>query len=239
MFSLDGVVPWGRSFDEYSRMFALTSADFGGRILGCGDGPASFNAEGTRRGHSIVSIDPIYQWAAADIQQRIDVTAETVLEQTARHAAQFAWESIPSVEALADVRLSAMRDFIIDYETGRGSGRYVAGSLPHLPFDSASFDLGLCSHFLFLYGEHFDERFHRDSVRELARVADEIRIFPLLALNGARSAHLEACVDELRALDRDVSIERVPYEFQRGGNEMLRASARNAMGRMRLVREDP
>jgi hypothetical protein len=27
MFTLDRVVPWGRSFDEYQRMFALTEAD--------------------------------------------------------------------------------------------------------------------------------------------------------------------------------------------------------------------
>ena len=44
MFALDQVVPWGRSFDEYRRMFALTDADLSRVILGCGDGPASFNA---------------------------------------------------------------------------------------------------------------------------------------------------------------------------------------------------
>jgi hypothetical protein len=34
MFTLDHVVPWGRSFDEYRRMFALTSEDLDRRILG-------------------------------------------------------------------------------------------------------------------------------------------------------------------------------------------------------------
>jgi hypothetical protein len=43
-FTLDKVVPWGRSFDEYVRMFDLTPADLGKRILGCGDGPASFGS---------------------------------------------------------------------------------------------------------------------------------------------------------------------------------------------------
>lgn len=33
MFKLDQVVPWGRSFEEYRRMFALSDADLGGRIL--------------------------------------------------------------------------------------------------------------------------------------------------------------------------------------------------------------
>ena len=43
-FKLDQIVPWGRSFDEYVRMFGLTDLDLGKTILGCGDGPASFNA---------------------------------------------------------------------------------------------------------------------------------------------------------------------------------------------------
>jgi len=61
MFNLDQVVPWGRSFDEYRRMFGLADADLGRRIVGCGDGPAAFNAEATARGARVVSCDPIYQ----------------------------------------------------------------------------------------------------------------------------------------------------------------------------------
>ena len=49
-FTLSDIVPWGRSYDEYLRMFGLGDAELRLRILGCADGPASFNAEGTRRG---------------------------------------------------------------------------------------------------------------------------------------------------------------------------------------------
>ena len=34
---LSEVIPWGRSFEEYRRVFALTDEDLAGRILGCGD----------------------------------------------------------------------------------------------------------------------------------------------------------------------------------------------------------
>ena len=91
MFSLSSVVPWGRSFDEYVRMFALAEADLASRILGCGDGPASFNVEATRRGARVVSSDPLYQFAAAQIRQRIDETATEVLEQARRNAHEFVW----------------------------------------------------------------------------------------------------------------------------------------------------
>jgi hypothetical protein len=45
--SLDKIVPWGCSRQEYELMFNLTASDTNGVILGCGDGPASFNAEMT------------------------------------------------------------------------------------------------------------------------------------------------------------------------------------------------
>jgi hypothetical protein len=66
------------------------------------------------------------------------------------------------------------------------------------------------------------EVFHHASVKELCRVAREVRIFPLLALGGDRSPFVDSCVGALREAGHDVSIEHVPYEFQRGGNQMMR-----------------
>ena len=42
---LNEVIPWGRSFEEYRRMFALTDEDLAGRTLGCGDGPATRSSQ--------------------------------------------------------------------------------------------------------------------------------------------------------------------------------------------------
>jgi hypothetical protein len=58
---LDQVVPFGRSFDEYHQMFALSEVDLTGKILSVADGPASFNAEGTQKGYSITSLDLVYR----------------------------------------------------------------------------------------------------------------------------------------------------------------------------------
>ena len=223
MFTLSSVVPWGRSFDEYRRMFALTDGDLGGRILGCGDGPASFNAEATRRGTQVVSCDPLYQFSGGQIQQRIDETAPEVLEQARRNAHEFVWdEVIPDIEALKRVRMTAMSAFLDDYDLGRAEGRYLDAGLPSLGFADDAFDLALCSHFLFLYSQQLDEAFHVQSMRELCRVAREVRVFPLLALGGQVSPYVAAVRDLLRRDGRRVTIERVPYEFQRGGNEMMR-----------------
>lgn len=226
MFTLDHVVPWGRSFDEYQRMFALSGPDLAGRTLGCGDGPASFNAEATARGFNVVSCDPIYRFDADAIRARLAATRGEVIAQTRRNAHEFVWESIADVEALERLRLDAMEAFLNDFERGREAGRYVDASLPTLPFEDGSVDLALCSHLLFLYSAHLDEAFHLAAVNELCRLAREVRIFPLVALGGARSPHLDAVVARGREAGLTVTIERVPYEFQRGANEMLRLTAR-------------
>ena len=222
MFTLEHVVPWGRSFDEYRRMFALSDEDLARRILGCGDGPASFNAEATRRGAAVVSCDPIYQWEAVHIRERIAATYDQILDQTRRNVDEFVWDSIRSVDELGQVRMSAMEDFLDDYTQGKARGRYVEAQLPTLPFSDSSFDLALCSHLLFLYSAQLGEVFHRDAIRELCRVAREVRIFPLLALGGQRSPYVDSSLERSREAGHEVSIETVPYEFQRGGNQMMR-----------------
>jgi hypothetical protein len=222
MFTLDQVVPWGRSFDEYRRMFALTEDDLDLTMLGCGDGPASFNAEATRRGRRVVSCDPIYRFEKPEIQDRIAATFDQIVDQVRRNAHEFVWqEGIRTVEELGQVRMAAMRLFLDDYDEGKAAGRYVAAELPVLPFGDAAFDVAVCSHFLFLYSSQLGEAFHRAAVQEMCRVAVEVRIFPLLALGGDRSPFVDVCLQDLRDRDYDASIETVPYEFQRGGNQMM------------------
>jgi hypothetical protein len=222
MFELDQVVPWGRSFDEYQGMFRLTEAELRLRIIGCGDGPASFNAEASRRGARVVSCDPIYRWKAEQIRDRIAATHDQIIDQTRSNAEAFVWDRIRSIEELGRLRMTAMQDFLADYESGKAQGRYVEAELPSLPFRDGTFDLALCSHFLFLYSSQLGEAFHHLAIRELCRVAGEVRVFPLLALSGQRSPYVDRNVDDLHNAGYDVSIENVPYEFQRGGNQMLR-----------------
>lgn len=220
--TLQNVVPWGRNLQEYKTMFALSSDDLKAKILGCGDGPSSFNTEVTAQSGSVVSIDPVYQFTKDEIRQRILETAETVLEQVRQNRDIFVWSSIASIDELETIRMSAMTKFLDDYDQGREQQRYIEASLPNLPYQDNSFDLVLCSHFLFLYSEHFDLEFHTDAVLEMCRVGSEIRIFPLLDLKGNRSIYLEPLMEKLRDNGYQCTIETVDYEFQKGGNEMLK-----------------
>ena len=113
------------------------------------------------------------------------------------------------------------RVFLADYEDGLREKRYINASLPMIPLPDSSFDLALCSHFLFLYSDEFDADFHVAAIGEMLRLAPEARIFPLLDMHGNRSRHLPAIMARF-----DATAERVDYEFQRGGNEMLRLKKR-------------
>lgn len=221
-FELSDVLPWGRSFDEYVAMFNLKEEDLRKIILGCADGPAGFNAELNRRGGRVVSCDPIYRFTKEQLHARIGQACEEIIEQTQKNADNFVWSSIGSVEELRETRMSAMAKFLADYDEGKQQGQYIDAELPVLPFDDGAFDIALCSHFLFLYSDRLSLEFHRESIRQLCRVADDVRIFPLIDLDLRPSPYVSPIARSLQEDGFAVSIERVPYEFQRGGNEMLR-----------------
>lgn len=220
-FTLDKIVPWGRSFAEYVNMFDLSEADLQLRILGCGDGPAGFNAELTKLGGHVVSIDPAYAFDATQIQNRIAETYDTVMAQIRKNQTDYVWNAISSAEELGHTRMLAMETFLSDYAVGKNEGRYVAGELPILPFETDSFDIALSSHFLFLYSAHLSMAFHLEALQEMLRTAHEVRVFPLLMLDGNPSPYLDPITKQLTHLGFKTECRRVPYEFQRGGHEML------------------
>ncbi|MDF1690657.1 MAG: SAM-dependent methyltransferase [Cycloclasticus sp.] len=219
---LSEVVPWGRSLNEYKEMFSLSDSDLKKRIIGCGDGPTSFNAELSKVANNIVSIDPIYQFSAKEIRSRINEVYPQVMEQVSKNKGDYVWKNIANVEAMGNVRMDAMQAFLNDYEQGKKSGRYINASLPTLPFKNTEFELALCSHYLFLYSEHVNQEQHIQSMKELCRVSREVRVYPLLSIgNNQVSPHLKPVISALKESGLNVSLVPVKYEFQKGATEML------------------
>ena len=123
-----------------------------------------------------------------------------------------------------------MTIFLKDFERGRLEGRYQHGALPQLDFKDNEFDLCLCSHLLFLYSAQLSLDFHITSMLEMLRVANEVRVFPLLDLDCRRSVHFDPVAATLRSANFQAEIVDVPYEFQKGGGQMLRVSRRAHLG---------
>lgn len=144
------------------------------------------------------------------------------MDQVSKNKDDYVWKNIINVDELGKVRMDAMNKFLNDYEEGRKSGRYMAASLPTLPFENNTFDLSLCSHYLFLYSGHVSQEQHLLSMKELCRVAREVRVYPLLSIgNNIKSPHLESVMAALADIGVRNSLVPVKYEFQKGATEML------------------
>lgn len=219
-FKLNSVVPWGRNFEEYRLMFRLTQDDLKKKIAGFGDGPACFNRELTERGGSVISFDPIYQFTKEDIQKRIEEVRVEVMEQMRRNRDNYIWTKIRNPEELENIRMSAMKRFLEDYDNGRAEGRYVYHKLPdRLPFEDNYFNIGLSSHFLLMYTS-LGYDFHIATMTEMLRVCKEIRIFPIVDLDANKTELINSVTGHFRE-DYRVEIVNTDYKFQKGDNKML------------------
>jgi hypothetical protein len=218
---LDGVTPWGRRAFEYMKFFGLGEHHASHKLLDCGGGPSSFAAEQTSRGWDVTAIDPMYAWDETAIRAAVEDAARRIGGNLVSQSHRFCWDFYGDLDRLLTLRQEALDLFLSDYAEGQRCGRYQCGELPVLGFASKTFDLALCSHLLFLYSGDLDLNFHVAALAELSRVAKEVRVFPLMNLDGLPSPHVPAVLDRLGATGLDVFLEPVDFEFQRGATSML------------------
>lgn len=112
---LNDVVLWGRSGAAYVVGFDLAARDLSRRILGCSAGSASFNAEVTAEGRSVVSCDPRYRFTAREIRDLTEEPYEVVLASAEANRERYVWKDIGALARLGEVRVRAMRRFLDDF----------------------------------------------------------------------------------------------------------------------------
>jgi hypothetical protein len=210
-----------RSLAEYRAMFALTDDDLAGRVLDCPGGAASFTAEVCATGGSATAADIAYSRSPAELAALARSEAERGNTYMAGNAHRYEWSYFPDVANHDRARLAAADTFARDVVTH--PGRYIAAALPRLPFSNQHFDLVLSSHLLFTYADRLDIDFHVAALLELVRVARaQVRIFPLLEHTGRLDQQLlDRVLAQLSEHGISSRVQQVPYEFQRGGNQLL------------------
>jgi hypothetical protein len=127
-------------------MLGLTPRDLRARILGCGGGPANFNAEATAAGHRVVSCDPLYRLAADDVRRRVEEGSGALLQDACAHRDRIVRDGVRSSERLGEARMAVIDRFLVGISSGLAKGRYKTDALPYLTFEDDSFRLALCSH---------------------------------------------------------------------------------------------
>jgi len=219
-FLLDKVVPWGRTQKEYIKMFSLAETDLCKRIASFGDGPASFNYESTIAGHDVISFDIIYQFTKAQIEAQIDKTKDIVMQQTQQNMNHYIWSDITDLAHLEKLRMGAMRLFLNDFDKGKSDGRYIYHELPNKTnYADNSFDIGLSSHFLLMYTS-LGLDFHIQAIDEMLRICKEIRITPIVDLDGKPSELTDQIIAYYQK-PYNVQIIETSYVFLKNGNQML------------------
>lgn len=81
----------------------------------------------------------------------------------------------------------------------------------------------LSAHFLYMYADRLPLEFHLATIKEFLRVTnDEIRMFPIVDVNGQRYKDLDEVKKFLLQEGCQIEEVKVPYEFQRNAHSMLK-----------------
>lgn len=218
---LERIVFIGRTFEEYLDMFSLSvEALQGKKILDCPAGACSFTAVGNKSGLDVTACDIAYYHTGEDLRNKGLKDIEHAMLRMEKAKANYKWEYFKDVEDLRKHRLNALKNCTADMKDN--ANRYVPVTLPTLPFGNEEFDILLSAHFLFMYADRLDLPFHIETLNELLRVTkEEVRIFPLVDLEGKRYQHLENVISYLTDKGYLVEEVQVPYEFQTNANSML------------------
>ncbi len=216
-----GVSLLGRTLDECCAYLQLEGRVFrSGRILDLGAGISSFCAEAAACGYDVAAADPIYRSSSEDIAEKSQADLADVLLQLPGAAHKYNWTYYRNPDDLAQHRESARRRFLEDYSQNRS--RYVTSSLPNTGFADNEFAIVLVSYFLFLYDDLFDYEFHKQSVLELARIAQrEVRIYPLANMRAVRSSILERLIEDPDCSALTFDVLKSNFEFLKNSNELL------------------
>ncbi len=215
------IMLWGKSLEEYTKMFALEEPDLQGKILEMGFGPNGFNAAMNAQGRQVVSCSPLYAEEEAKLFPLVDQGFELFQQRLQEQPQRFIWKTFPNKETLLEKRAETKKLFLKDFPEGVKQGRYLAESLPKLSFEDNQFDLVLCANVSFGRDEKDQLDFHIAAIKECCRVAKEVRIFPVLTEQNEISPLVGPIMATLHLAGYGVAIKQVDYELQVGGNAMM------------------
>ena len=123
-FIMKNVVPWGRTLDEYRKMFSLSDAELEGHIACFGDGVASFNAECDMQGGHVTSFDPVYRFSCDRLELVLEEAKRRLIEKTCHEGHGNGRSGVErDINELQKRHMTAVEIFMDDFEEGKKQGR--------------------------------------------------------------------------------------------------------------------
>ncbi|PJD92730.1 MAG: hypothetical protein CK424_03885 [Legionella sp.] len=219
---MERAVLWGHHLDEYRDMFDLSHTSFTMRFLEFQSGASAFQAELRQKAAHLVSYDTWFELDKLALQQTIERSFTTRLAQIKTRQNAFDFQRYGSLDKLVAYRRQGLAKFLHDYDLGHAEGRYVGTQQAALPFSDFFFDYALSSHHFFSAVAPQTVAYHVDKIQELARVAKDVRIFPLVDADGVPSSLLGPVILALQQKNYGIEVRDVLYHLQPKGNAMLR-----------------
>lgn len=227
VYEQTGVAMTCRSFREYVDMFQLSPESLAGPVLDVAAGASSFTAEANRKGIQAVAVDPLYSLDASSIYQHGKSEIQSATEKLSKLLDVYDWDYYGNLPAHEEERHQSLQIFHQDYVADPQHHRYIAGTLPFLPFENDAFSLVFCSHFLFLYESQFDFQFHLEAILQLVRVCKpggRVLIYPLSTFAREPYARLEELEASLEQSGTQVTRIPTTFRFLKGATQVLQIS---------------
>lgn len=216
------LVLWGHDLDEYREMFELSDAQLSAKLLELGSGPTAVNGQLTQLGGHITSCDQLFSKDINELKKHVNDEFNFMMEEIRQDQSMFNWDAYGSIDNFFAKRRQGIESFFCDYNQDLEQKRYQAITDDQLPFDDFQFDLAFCSHYLFANIDNQDVEHHVNVIKEMCRVAQEARIFPLIDRFTNVSELLGPVLLQLQQANFGVEVKQVNYSLQEKGNAMLR-----------------
>jgi hypothetical protein len=210
---------WGRTLKDYNSMFNLQDVGTNVSIVSIADGPSTTNKELRDKGYKYQSIDPVYGLTKTEIKNYFFESYKFNRHLFYNNKDKFIFTDDSEIEEILDKRQKTFDVFFEDLCINKES--YLHGKLPEVPLSDKSFDLCLCSNFLFLFEDTFDFNFHIQSIREMLRIANEVRLFPLYNREGEISKFLTPMQEYLNEQKIFWQLKDCSYEVYKGRQQFL------------------
>jgi hypothetical protein len=217
---------WGQHVDEYQDMFGLSDSDLNKKFFEYNSGASAFNFELKNKALSCVSCDPWFDLDKDALEIKINENFNERLEQLEKNLKRLSLERYKTFDNLIKYRREGLELFFADYNAGKKENRYISVKDGKLPFKDFEFDFVLVANSLFSDSSQHSVEFHINIIKELARVAKDVRIFPLVDTKGEPSPLLGPVLLKLYQDNYGVEVLDVSYNLQPKGNAMMRICAK-------------
>src|SRR3989338_6988132 len=168
------IATWIYDFNDYRQMYDLTEQDLQKSIVDFAQGVGCFNAQATKRGVRVTSVDQTYGMSEKEMRVHAQTYLQKVIAELRRMPERVKDTSGEKLQAIANCWRNTEEIFLKDYAIGKKQNRYQSVQSLPLPYQAHQFDLALCTDFIFHHLLESEAIYV--IIKELSRVAGEVRI---------------------------------------------------------------